>query len=360
PAALLSIYMLFAPPAGAGALHLGIWSVALSLSWTAMLLPYNAWGAEITGDYFERNKVTAAREVCVLLGTVIAASLPAALAPLGADLSDALRALALGVIVLMPLTVAFAVIAAPDRPELTRRTRLSLGAGLKTLRENGPFKRLIAAYLINATANGLPATLFLYFVSYRLGRPDLQGPLLGLYFLTGLLAAPFWVWLAKHQGKDKAWTYAMAWACLIFLGALMVDGPEDLMLFVAVSGLSGLGLGADLILPASIQADVVDLDTLETGEQRTGLFFALWSLATKGALAFAVFLAFGGLRIAGFEASPEAANSDGALWALALLYAALPVLLKLCAMRLMWGFPIDADEQTRIRAEIEARAEPAA
>ncbi|MEL7028274.1 MAG: MFS transporter [Pseudomonadota bacterium] len=361
PAAILSVYMLFVPPAEAGAAHLALWSVLLSLSWTAMLLPYNAWGAEITGDYFERNKVTAAREICVLLGTVAAASLPALVGQseaTGDGLGDALRLLAIGVAIVLPLTVAAAVFFAPDRPDLTAR-RISLREGLQAMRENGPFRRLIFAYIINATANGLPATLFLFFVSYRLGLDEMEGPLLGLYFLAGLVGAPFWVWLARRMGKDRAWTIAMAWACAIFLLALFVDGPEDLWLFVAVSALSGLALGADLILPASIQADVVDLDTLNCGRQRTGLFFALWSLATKGALAFAVFLAFGTLELAGFEASPEANNGAAALWTLSGLYALLPVALKLWAMKLMWRFPIDAAEQTRIRREIEARAERA-
>jgi len=355
PAAMLSVYMLFVPSAGAGAGYLALWSVMLSLAWTAMLLPYNAWGAEISGDYFERNRVTAAREICVLLGTVAAASLPAVLGEAEAGLARALRWLAIGVAVTLPVTVAVAVAVAPERAELTTR-RISLGEGWRALRDNRPFRRLILAYLINATANGLPATLFLFFVAYRLQLEALQGPLLGLYFLAGLIGAPAWVWLAGRVGKDKAWTYAMIWACAVFLLALLVDGPEDLALFVAVSGLSGLALGADLILPASIQADVVDLDTLNCGRQRTGLFFALWSLATKGALAFGVFLAFGGLDLAGFSAEPDARNDARALWALSGLYALAPVILKIAAMRLMWGFPIDADEQSRIREAIEARA----
>ena len=61
---------------------------------------------------------------------------------------------------------------------------------------NGPFMRLIAAYFINGLANGIPATLFLYFVSQMLGAPDMRGPLLFLYFLAGLVGVPLGVKLA--------------------------------------------------------------------------------------------------------------------------------------------------------------------
>ena len=37
--------------------------------------------------------------------------------------------------------------------------------GLRYMARNGPFVRLIAAYFINGLSNGIPATLFLYFVS---------------------------------------------------------------------------------------------------------------------------------------------------------------------------------------------------
>ena len=43
--------------------------------------------------------------------------------------------------------------------------------GLRHMARNGPFVRLIAAYFINGLSNGIPATLFLYFVSERLGAP---------------------------------------------------------------------------------------------------------------------------------------------------------------------------------------------
>jgi glycoside/pentoside/hexuronide:cation symporter, GPH family len=146
----------------------------------------------------------------------------------------------------------------------------------------------------------------------------------------------------------------MIWACLIFGLALFINGPDDVWLFAIVCAGSGLALGADVVLPAAMQADVVDLDELKTGKApRTGLYFALWSVATKLALALAAGLAFGGLAAVGFNTKGGEQTALG-LTTLTLLYCALPIALKLWSIALMWRFEIDAKEQARIRAKIEA------
>jgi GPH family glycoside/pentoside/hexuronide:cation symporter len=94
-----------------------------------------------------------------------------------------------------------------------------------------------------------------------------------------------------------------------------------------------------------------------------GLFFALWGIATKLAFALAA-LSLPILSAAGFAAdalSPDGKtqNTAEALGALTLLYAVVPVGLKLIAIALMWNFPLDAARQAAVRAKIEqARGAP--
>jgi Na+/melibiose symporter-like transporter len=109
--------------------------------------------------------------------------------------------------------------------------------------------------------------------------------------------------------------------------------------------LTGIALGADLALPASIQADVIDVDRLSSGARRSGLYFALWGLATKLSLALAVGVAFPLLDLAGFESGGAGPEGLGVLVA---LYAVVPVLLKLAAIALMWRFPLDETAQAAL------------
>jgi GPH family glycoside/pentoside/hexuronide:cation symporter len=347
PLVAVSVWMLMVPPPGAGLAHAALWLSALTLSWTVALTPYYAWGAEMTGAYDGRARVTAWREGAALVGTVLAVLLYQGAGAGGAGL----EAVALFVAVALPLATLAALRGAPE-PRDYSRTELRLRDALRTLLAPGPFRRLLAAYFVNGAANAFPASLFLFFIEDRLRAPE-AGWLLLVYFLCAIAGMPFWAALSRRIGKHRAWGAAMLWACAVFVFVPFL-GAGDVAAFTAVCVLTGLALGADLALPPAIQADVVDHDTAATGEQRTGLFFALWSVATKAALALAGGAALIALDLAGF--APGGENDAAALTALALLYAAAPVVLKLVAVAMMWRFPIDREEQARLRARIEAAA----
>jgi Na+/melibiose symporter-like transporter len=355
PIAALSAFMVLAPPDGAGALWFAVWTLLISVSWAAIILPLNAWGAEIATGYRERITITAWREVATILGVIAAVAAVQFLSGPQGELREALAALGLAVAVTTPLACGLCALLLPD-PAPRQPDPGSLLDGLTGAARNGPFRLLVSAYLVNGLANALPATLFLYFVAERLQRPDLQGALLGAYFIMGLAGAPLWAWAGARWGKHTVWCGAMVWACAIFGLALLVDGPEDWVLFALVCLGSGLALGADVVLPAAMQADVVDLDRLTTGAApRTGVYFALWSMATKLALALAAGLAFGMLALSGFDTGASAGGQTPAAMAmLVALYCAVPVGLKLAAIAFMARYPITAARQADIRARIEA------
>lgn len=343
--------MLFWPPEDAGAGYLAFWGVVLSIGYTATLISYASWGAELASDYRGRSRVAGYREALTLVGSLVAIALPFAIGLDGAANGvHGLAVLGVGVALLLLMLGGAAVWLVPEPVEHTR-SALGLRDGLAHMARNKPFVRLIVAFLVNGLANAIPATLFLYFVSERLGAPEMRGPLLLLYFAAGVAGTPIALWVAGRIGKHRAWCWAMLCTCAVFAFAPFL-GEGDVALFAIISALTGLTLGFDLALPASIQADVVDVDTATSGEQRTGIYFAAWSLATKLALAAAVGLAFP--LLAGFGFSPEGPNPQAALTALAVVYAWVPVTLKLCAIALMWNFPLDRIEQQRLRASIEA------
>lgn len=91
-----------------------------------------------------------------------------------------------------------------------------------------------------------------------------------------------------------------------------------------------------MALPASIQADVLAHNRASHGKDEAGLYFGLWGMATKLALALGLGLAFPLVSFAGFDAGQT--NDATALFALALAYGALPLPFKLAAAALIWRF----------------------
>ncbi len=354
PFILVAALMLCIPPPGSGSLYLFAWSVVIYLASSALTLPHSAWGAELSRDYHERSNIVAWREGLTVVGTLIATVIPSLVMNYsGNDPRLPLISIVIFAGVMLPLSIPFALRIVPETPVL-RFGGSDWRAGLRIVWRNHPFRLLVAAFLLNGVANSLPATLFLLFVTHVLRAAEYQSMLLFAYFAAGIISVPLWLILARRYSKHRVWGASMLWACLIFMWVPFL-GLGDVPAFLTISILSGIGLGADMVLPASMQADVVDADTLQSGEQRTGLYFAMWGVATKLSLAGAVGIAFPLLGYIGFDAQ-AVTNGTDALLGLALLYSVVPVVLKIFSVMIIWNFPIDAESQALIRQEIEQRS----
>ena len=107
-------------------------------------------------------------------------------------------------------------------------------------------------------------------------------------------------------------------------------GAGDVAAFAAVCVLSGIAFGADLALPASLLADLIDDDEDDRGRP-DGAYFGLWHLLEKLALALAAGVALPMLQWLGYQ--PGSAAGSGS--ALSLVYALLPCAIKLAAAAML-------------------------
>lgn len=358
--AAVALIQLFQPPAQVGPAHLLIWSIALYFGWTLIAVPYNAWGAELSPDYHERARITGAREAAMVLGVVAAGSLPSLIAYLGYGETTGLAAVAwLAIPVGAPaiLLLVWRVrdgfghdgAAGRKQPPLRLNWR-----SLAPLLANRPFVRLLAGWFVNGLANGLPSVLFPLYLQHALGAgPAASGVLIMAYFASGVAAIPGWLALSRRFGKHRVWCWAMIMACLAFVWVPFLQ-PGQIAAFFVICVITGMALGADLALPPAMQADVIDLDALRTGEERAGLFFALWGMSTKLALALAVGLAFPALEALGFVAGGE--NDRRTILWLAVIYAWVPTVLKVCAVAIIWSYPMSEKRHDIVRRRLDARA----
>ncbi len=372
PLKVLSLWMLFVPDSQfAGTLwamlggetinnlYLFVWISLLYLGFTLVDLPYRSWGAEMSLDYDERSKVTGWREAFGYGGTLTALVVPLVLATVfdrpGA--ANALLGVATLVVVSMPVLMVPALIWVRELPPVVNiRPAVNWKRGLKIVWSNGPYRRLVISFVFLVAAVSMTASLSFFFVASVMEETFERYAIFILaYYLASSAAIPLWFAISNKIGKHRTVVLGILWLSL-WSAFIPLLGPGHYWLFFAIMMLKGSAVGALVFLPASMAADVVDLDTLRTGEQRTGLYFSLWGMVNKGAVALGVLIATSGVAWFGFNPASDT-NTETAKLAVACLYSIIPALLACVALPLLWKYPLTRERQQRMRAHIERRNE---
>jgi Na+/melibiose symporter-like transporter len=187
--------------------------------------------------------------------------------------------------------------------------------------------------MLNGIASAVPATLVLFFVQDRLQAPTRMEPLfLGSYLLSAALSMPLWLAAVRRFGLARSWLAGMGLAVAVFVWAGTL-GAGDAWPFIAICGLSGAALGADLVMPGAMLAGLI----ARAGDlgRSQGAYYGWWNFATKLNLALAAGLALPLLGLCGYA---PGAREPQALQALTAAYCLLPCALKLAAAGLLWYF----------------------
>ena len=338
-------YMLFDPPDAwfGNQWLMGVWLTAalllVHLGYYGVSISYHSHGAELTDDYNERTRVTVGREVFGLIGMTAAVVLPVMLTS-PKFFGDTAGYMVLGLIFL-PLCILFSLPtllwAGPSvHPPVVHRENafIAFFAPLK----NRLFRRLLLVFVVNGAALGVAVTVILFYVEHVLAGTKLHaGIVLLTYFIAGAASVPMWLLLSKRLSKAAAWFVGML-CSIVGLGLAIFLGPGDFVWFVAISVVTGLGLGADYGLPPSILADVINSPEGGDTQGKTGTYFGLWALATKLATALGAALSLPVVALLGFDPSKGLYSKT----ALIIVYIVLPVMIKIVAALLIWYVRIEA------------------
>lgn len=327
PVLLAGFIALFHPPALGAAATLAWFGATLMLVYLGFSLAtiaHQSWGAALTQAPAERARVTGVREACGLFGVVLAAAV-----------TGAAGYTALSIAFTVALLLGAMLLARARRPQAAAATAAPLAGGLAAMLapfRQARFRALFAVLLVNGVASSIPATLFLFFATDRLGLGRLAGLFLIVYFCAAALSMPLWVALARRFGEARAWAGAMLASCLVFVWAYLL-GQGAAVGFGAICALSGLALGADLALPPALLAGVIR----QAGQSGRGeaAYFGVWNWGVQMTLALAAGIALPLLGWWGYVPGQQAGTA-----ALAGAYALLPCLLKCVAAWMLWRAPL--------------------
>ena len=254
----LTMFLLFNPPQASASFDT-VWFAggiyALFLCWTAVVVPYESLGPEITFDYNERTSLFGIRDGFLIAGTLAAASSPAVVQwffGLSGDAGGERAKFFWIAVIYAPLLIGscwWCVLAIKELPRRNSFHKTGIWRGLRQIGRNRPFLILLAAYTVSAIGNNLPATLILFYVEYVL-QSDMADAFLLLYFVTGIIFLPGWIRIARRTGKKAAWLASMAINTGAFIGVFFL-GPGDAMIYGILVFISGIGFGATLAIPGS-------------------------------------------------------------------------------------------------------------
>lgn len=364
----LSVYFLYVPPLWLGAsgagVWFGFWVIAMFLFWTVQTVPYKSLGPELTPNYDERTTIFAVRETMLVVGTLAAAIIPQLLSdwvygdtaqfPLIAEFERSrfmYYALITGLVIIA--TSLWCVGAVKEHASTEAMPEDVVGAvkGEKSVFRNRPFMILLVSYTASAIGSNLPIALIDYFVTYVLKAGDIA-TVVGIYFAVGVACLPIWVKVSKKIGKKAAWLWATFFNAGSFAGVFFL-GEGQVTEYMTLVGFAGIGGVAVLVLPSSMQADVVDYDQLLTGKRREGAFVGLWCICEKMAAALGVGVSMLVLDAAGYV--PNAEQTPQALLTLRILYVLVPASCYLIGGLVALTYPITHNMHDKILDGIKAR-----
>lgn len=290
------------------------------ISVTTYIIPYNALLAELTHSPDQKVRLSTYQQVGFVFGMIIGA-----LCNNYADMiqhffqvtdrAQALQYTIWGLAIFSGLVMILPIISI-DEKEFTegRPTHIALIPAIKNTFRNSNFKYYLISDFTYYIALSIISSGLLFFVTVLLGLPDSDGgKFMGIMVLLSLVFYPFINYGSKRFGKKPLVLVAFGLLSLIFvtiffLGKLPFSSTMQMYILVICASFPLASLG---ILPNAILADIAQQDTLETGENHEGMFFAVKYLFVKlgqtmGIAIFAMLTVYGkdpghdyGLRLNG-------------------------------------------------------------
>tara|TARA_B100001287_G_C22538145_1_gene460785 strand:- start:257 stop:712 length:456 start_codon:yes stop_codon:yes gene_type:complete len=141
------------------------------------------------------------------------------------------------------------------------------------------------------------------------------------------MGLPFVYMLASKYNKKRIWTSFIILACICFLPVVFLSNNST-TLFMVICIISGFCLSADLIIPSSIQADIIYKEQQQNKNVLVGKIYSVWSFIQKLSLALSAGVCLPLLGYFGFN--PSEVNTQ--LLPLSFAYGIIPIILRIPAI----------------------------
>lgn len=363
-----SYYLLLTPPAALEGTALGLYfAIAMILFYTFRAVietPIASLAPEIAQDYDQRTRLGAYREFLGNLGDGIGLLLPLlAMAALvggleGVEAAPGMRqafrvtGLAGAGVAVAALTICYR--GTYEDPSFRRDLRVDWRTSLRAVLRNRPFLILLAAVTLVGMGLTIVNGIFLYVMRYLVQVNDrlVEAQAFALYIAGALASYPFWIRLSARWGKPAAFRVGLFTSSLVFVSVFVLNAGNLVLLYCVMvfAGIANVGVW---MMAFTLNADVIDVDELQTGIRREGLYLGFATMIRKAAIALGAGSVGIGLGLVGFE--PNQVQTPQTALGIKLLFCVPPTLLVLAAYLLFRRFPLTRERHRELMAQIALR-----
>ncbi|MCZ4242488.1 MFS transporter [Pedobacter punctiformis] len=290
------------------------------ISVTTYIIPYNALLAEVTHTPQQKVKLSSYQQIGFVLGIILSACTNnfADLVQQHFDVvnrSEAVQFAIWGLCIFSGMVMMIPVIFINEKDFSTAKpTHVPLWPAIKNTFRNSNFKYYLISDFAFYIALSIISSGLLFFSTVLLDLPESDGgKFMAAMVITSLLFYPLVNFGSAKIGKKPFVLIAFGVLCLIFVTIFFLGklpfGPYTQIYILVIS--ASFPLAALGILPNAILADIAQKDTIESGENHEGMFFAVKYLFVKlgqtlGIAVFAMLTIYGkdpghdfGLRLNG-------------------------------------------------------------
>jgi GPH family glycoside/pentoside/hexuronide:cation symporter len=336
-------------------------SILFNTAFTVVNLPYTALTPELTQDYHDRTSLTSFRFAFSIGGSMVSIILVLVVSQLVQD--PAQRYFVVGVLCAVVSVVSiYWCVYGTRRRAMAMRSRLAplsetpipLPEQLRIAFSNRAFLFVIGIYLCSWLALQITATILKYFVISHMGLSDQVSNLVILAVQgTALVMLFFWSAISRRVGKKVTYYWGMGiW--IVAQAGLFLLQPGQVGLMYVLAVLAGMGVSTAYLIPWSMLPDVIELDELQTGHRREGVFYSFMVLLQKVGLAAGLFLVAQVLEWSGYI-SGKVEQSPAALLAIRLAIGPIATLALIAGLVLAYFYPITQAVHAEILLKLQER-----
>jgi Na+/melibiose symporter-like transporter len=350
----IGIVMIWSPPQTLEGVYLVAWMALALLVYetasTAYIIPHGALGMELTPHYHERTRLFGYVHMIGFLGSLMGMG-ALQLMTMADDKRGFAHELSLAAGILVFTAVVVTTRFLPERREHQGRGQSDVLRSVTDVFRNPHARLLLVVFAIEVYGMASIMTLTPYLVAYVFPLEALLVAVMMTYALPQVAFTPFWMWLARRIGKQRAWTAALLLSAFPFIGFYFLAEPG--ITFWILTFLCGFLAGCGAVVQPAIQADVIDYDELTTGDRKEGAYLAVWNLVRKSSAALCALITGLVLQYAGF--APNEVQSDETIGAIRAIFGLIPAACYLIGGLLFLRFTFNEAEHRAARAAIDRR-----